>query len=149
MELELNTKYFGRVSYHENETIHFSEGLFGFEDQKDYLPISFQPDDDAMISLQSITDEHLAFVLMNPFYLLEHYNPHLQPSDLRDLGMPDEDDLSYYVICAVKEDMNQSTVNLKCPVIVNAKTRCAIQVILENSDYTFRHTLSDLTKKGA
>lgn len=146
--MQLNTKYFGTISYLEKEIIHFPEGLFGFEEFTDFLPISFQESNDAMISLQSIKDEQLAFILMNPFYLLETYNPILPPADLKMLDFSVTEELSYYVICVVKEAANESTVNLKCPIIVNSTNRLARQVILDSSNYTFRHKLADLSKKG-
>ncbi|MEF9941577.1 MAG: flagellar assembly protein FliW [Lachnospiraceae bacterium] len=145
--MELKTKYFGTVSYAEDETVYFSEGLFGFEHYKDYLPIAFQDGDDAMILLQSITEEHIAFILVNPFYLLEDYNPVLLTSDRKAIGSPKDEDISYYVICTLKDDASKSTVNLKCPIIVNAHTRCAKQVILDSSVYQFRHALESITKK--
>jgi flagellar assembly factor FliW len=147
--MHINTKYFGTVSYNKDEIVHFPEGLFGFEDYKNYLPLAFQSKDDAMISLQSMDDEHLAFILMNPFYLMEDYKPTLQNSDLVALNSPNEEDLSYYVVCVIKEDAEKSTVNLKCPIIVNTAIRCARQIILDSSHYTFRHILADFTKKGA
>lgn len=147
--MELKTKHFGTVAYEKEDTVHFANGIYGFEDKMNFLPIAFQPESDAMISLQSIDDEYLAFVLMNPFNLIKDYAPMLQSSDYEDLGTSNRNDLSFYVICAAKENASQSTVNLKCPIVVNALTRQAKQVILESSEYGFRHKLTDLRQKGA
>ncbi|SHJ29896.1 flagellar assembly protein FliW [Parasporobacterium paucivorans] len=145
--MELNTKYFDTVSYEPAETVRFPEGLFGFEEYRDYLPISFHPGSDAMISLQSLLEEGPAFVLMNPFHLLKNYRPELSHADLSLLGFPREEDLSFYVICTVMEKAGESTVNLKCPVVVNSANRIAKQVILDTDLYSFRHTLADLQGK--
>lgn len=147
--MELNTKYFGRVSYQPNESVCFPEGLFGYEEYKDYLPIAFRPGSDSLLSLQSIQEESLAFTLMNPFELLEGYHPILSPADLLAIGAAEENDLSYYVICTARETAAKSTVNLKCPIVVNTISRVARQVILDTEIYSFRHSLSDLCGKGA
>ncbi len=142
--MEINTTHFGPIIYTKEDVIHFTDGLFGFERMTDFLPIAFDSRNDAMLSLQSIADEHLAFIIMNPFLLLNNYNPCLNDKDMAAIGALTEDDISYYVICTTQSDAAQSTVNLKCPIIVNAMTRQAKQVILESDCYLFRHTLSAL-----
>lgn len=146
--MEVNTNYFGKVPYTKEEIIHFPEGLFGFTAQHDYLPIAFEHDSDKMICLQSIHDESLSFILMNPFYLSLDYLPVLSKEDSATLEYPMEDELSYYVICVIHDSIENSTVNLKSPIVVNVKNRYAKQIILDNSDYTFRHPLNELLVKG-
>ena len=62
-------------------------------------------------------------------------------------GFSQYHELSYYVICAVKKDYLDGTVNLKCPLAINPDTRKGIQVILSNADYDYRHTLRSLLGK--
>lgn len=145
--MNINAKYFGEVSYERNETIQIINGLFGFESYTDYLPLSFQKDDDTMISLQSLEDETLSFILMNPFNICPDYNPRLSKQDLEELEADSPEDISFYVISVIREPSNQSTVNLKAPLVVNALNRKAKQVMLEQPEYTFRHTLGDMIQK--
>ena len=65
--MKINNKYFGEIEYAAEEKLCFPEGLFGFEEQKEFLPIPFEEGTDAMICLQSLRDEELSFVLLNPF----------------------------------------------------------------------------------
>ncbi|MEZ3435470.1 MAG: flagellar assembly protein FliW [Lachnospiraceae bacterium] len=146
--MNINAKYFGEISYEEKETIHIINGLFGFESYTRYLPLSFHEEDDSMLSLQNIEDETLSFILMNPFMLFPDYTPKLSESDLEELGASSMDDLSFYVISVIREPVDTSTVNLKAPLVVNALNRKAKQVILEQPEYTFRHTLSKVNKEG-
>jgi flagellar assembly factor FliW len=67
----------------------------------------------------------------------------LQDEELEELEVGHSHELAYYVLCAVKNPVAQSTVNLKCPVAVNPQTRQAQQVILESDDYQMRHPLSE------
>lgn len=146
--MNMNAKYFGDISYEKNELLHIINGLFGFESYTEYLPISFNEENDSMISLQCIEDETLSFILMNPFELFPNYDPVLSEQDLKELDTDSEEDISYYVICVIRDSASASSVNLKAPLAVNALTRQAKQIILDNPEYTFRHTLGNLIKKG-
>lgn len=147
--MEINTQYFGKISCSEKEFIHFSDGLFGFTDLKNYVPLAFQENSDALICLQSVDDPRVSFILMNPFQFYEKYEPELSQDDQMLLKTADsEDKVSYYVISVIHDPMEDSTVNLKAPIAVNTETREARQIILDNPLYRFRHPLKDFIKKG-
>lgn len=146
--MEINTQYFGTISCSEEEFIHFSDGLYGFTDLKDYVPLAFQENSDALICLQSVEDRQISFILMNPFQLYADYAPVLSEEDKRLLNASHDDDVSYYVICVIHDSMEESTVNLKSPIAVNTENREARQVILDNPLYKFRHPIKDFVKKG-
>lgn len=145
--MNVNAKYFGSVSYEENQPISIPGGLIGFEAYTRYLPIPFQEDDDSMISLQSLDDETLSFILMNPFHIFPDYAPEISDQDLQELESESADDISYYVVSTIRETVARSTVNLKAPLAVNALNRRAKQIILDQPEYTFRHTLGSLNHK--
>lgn len=145
--MNINAKYFGEITYEKNDTIQIINGLFGFESYINYLPLSFHEEDDTMISLQSLDDETLSFILMNPFAIYPDYNPILSNQDLKELDANSPDDISFYVISVIKEPSNKSTINLKAPLAVNAINRKAKQIMLEQPEYTFRHTLGDMVQK--
>lgn len=127
--------------------IEFPDGLFGFEQSTKFIPLMVEEDSDAVLLLQNMENEELTFVVMNPFMLCEEYNPVLSAEDYAKLETTNDEELSFYVICVVKDDMEESTVNLKCPIVVNVITKKARQVILESKEYKFRHYLKEF-KKG-
>ncbi len=133
--------------YDENELIVFDDGIFGFEEIKRYLPLPMDGEASDFICLLNVDDDNVSFVLVNPFSIMENYNPKLTAEDYKKLGTNDEEKLSYYAICVMKEVPQDSTVNLKCPIVVNTVTRKSVQVILQTDDYNFRHKFSEL-KKG-
>ncbi len=145
--MQINANYFGNVSYEANEPIHIINGLIGFESYTEYLPIPFHEDNDSLISLQSLEDETLSFILMNPFGIFPDYAPTLSRQDMDELKAESSDDISYYVISVIRDSVAESTVNLKAPLIVNALNRQAKQIILEHTDYTFRHALGEMMKE--
>ena len=102
-----------------------------------------------MLCLQSTATGPLAFVLLDPFSLDGEYCPELTPVELEQFGAEDITTLCFYVLCAVKNPVSASTVNLKCPVVVDPRTNEARQVILETDRYGMRHPLSEFKREGA
>ena len=64
-----------------NEYIEFEEGIFGFEQEKRFLPVALEEGSDAIVYLQSAENEELSFVMMKHFLLKEDYNPELGKED--------------------------------------------------------------------
>ncbi len=133
----------------ESQYIEFEEGIFGFEEEKKVLPVMLEDGSDAILYLQSVENQELSFIVMNPFMLKEDYNPVLSEEDYKKLGTSDEKDLSYYVFCVLANAAKESTVNLRCPIVVNHVTRQARQVILSSEEYGFRHLLKEFEKEEA
>lgn len=142
--MKIQTKYFGELKIDDNTTLHFPEGLFGFEQEKEFVLLPFSEENDALLCLQSVATSYLAFTVLNPFMLAPSYRPQLQPDELKLLGVARSEDLCYYVLCRVEKPVSNSTANLKCPVVINDQTRQARQVILD--DYQMRCPLSALGK---
>ena len=148
--MKLQTKYFGEIEYDADDLLTFPSGLYGFDDEHEFLLIPFEGSEGSLLCLQSRATPSLAFILMDPFSLQPDYVPVLQKAELSALGVKDSGDLCYYVMCVVKQPVGDSTVNLKCPVAINPNTRVSVQVILESEEYGMRHLLSRLKNgKGA
>lgn len=138
-----DTKYFGPVDYEADDLIRFPSGLFGFEDEKQFLLLPFEGSGGDLLCLQSLSTPSLSFVVMNPFSLLPSYHPEPAENELNLLGVKQNGELGYYVLCVVREPVEDTTVNLRCPVVINPETRTAIQVILETGAYHMRHRLAE------
>ena len=133
--MKFETKYFGTVEVPPDEVITFPNGLFGFEEERSFLLLPFAGSDGNMLCLQSAATPSLAFIAMNPFSLHPSYQPLLSSEELREMEVKDSHALCYYVLCVVREPVQESTLNFKCPVVVNPDSRRAIQVILESDAY--------------
>ena len=141
--MKFETKYFGTVEVPPDEVITFPNGLFGFEEERSFLLLPFAGSDGNMLCLQSAATPSLAFIAMNPFSLHPSYQPLLSSEELREMEVKDSHALCYYVLCVVREPVQESTLNFKCPVVVNPDSRRAIQVILESDAYHMRHRLAE------
>ena len=146
--MKIQTKYFGEIDYTEDELLVFPKGLFGFENEHSFLLLPFS-EEGTLFSLQSVKSPDLAFTLMHPFSLCPDYAPVLQEDELKRLNVEKSEDLYYYVTCTVRDPVGESTVNMRCPVVINPDTREAMQVILTDGAWDMRHKLSELSaQKG-
>ncbi len=144
--MKTNTKYFGEIDYTKDELLIFDKGLFGFEDEKEYLLLPFSAAG-TMFSLQSVKTPSLAFTLMHPFSLDPEYAPVLSDDELKELKVEKSEDLYYYVLCTVKQPVGETTVNMKCPLAINPDTRRGIQAILEDETWDMRHRLAEFEER--
>lgn len=138
--MTIQTDY-GMVEYQEEDLLIFRDGIFGFPKLTRYLLLRMNDEDDSILLLLSVEESKVVFVLINPFFLTPDYSPVLAPEELACLESEDSGELSYYAICVVQNDYLENTVNLKCPLVINPKTRHGIQVILKDSAYGYRHKL--------
>lgn len=139
----LQTKYFGQIECEQGHLLRFKEGLFGFEEEKEFYLLPFEGSQGSLLCFQSVQTPQLAFVAMNPFSLKPDYAPVLTAEELRELEVERSEDLCFYALCVVRSPVTESTVNLRCPVAINDRTGRAMQVILDTEEYHMRHLLSE------
>ena len=145
--MRLKTKYFGEIECPEEDIIHFPEGLFGFEEEKEFFLLPFEGSEGSLLCFQSAATPELAFVAMNPFSLKPDYAPVLTARELKAMEVERSEELCFYTLCVVRSPVADSTVNLRCPVAINEHTRRAVQVILEEGGYHMHHLLSEFGRK--
>lgn len=145
--MRLKTKYFGEIECREEDRLHFPDGLFGFEEEKEFFLLSFEGSEGSLLCFQSAVTPGLAFVAVNPFSLKPDYAPVLTPGELKAMEVERSEDLCFYALCVVRSPAADSTVNLRCPVAINDQTRRAVQVILEDGSYHMHHLLSEFGRK--
>lgn len=131
-----------RIPVPENDPriiLRFEDGLYGFEEIKDYVLL--QEDKSQVIwTLQAAyNNSYPAFIAVNPFLLLKDYAPCLTEEDYRKLGNPREEDLCFLAIAVIRRNLRDSAVNLKSPIVINAKARVGRQIIMEDTDYPVRY----------
>ncbi len=141
--MQAQTKYFGAVEYDNDDVLSFPTGIFGFDDENEFLLLPFEGNEANMLCLQSIKTPELAFIAINPFSIKPDYNPVLQKEELDKMQVSASDELCYYTLCVVREPISASTVNLRCPIVINDKTLKAMQVILDTDEFNMRHPLSE------
>lgn len=136
----VNTDFMGEVEYSAEEIITIEDGLYGFEDKKKFIVVDPQDEEFPFMWLQSLDDEELSFVITHPFLFCPTYEFELSQKTIDELGIESEENIVIYSIAVIKENVGDSTLNLKSPVIVNSLNKKGKQVILEEN-YPFKYEM--------
>lgn len=139
--MTIQTKLFGNITVDEGKKIYFENGIIGFPDIKNFLIIyDEEKEDKSRISwLQSIEEPGFAIPVMNPLLAKSDYNPTVNDELLNTLGELDSNEMLVLVTMTIPAKIENMTVNLKAPIIINAITRKACQIVVENDDYLVKY----------
>lgn len=135
--MKLNTRDFGEIEIDEKDLITFKSPIYGFEQYKRFAFLYHKEISEHFIWLQSVEEQALCFVLVEPELVSDHYRPVLPPEMARLLG---EGDCMCWLMASIREPFSKSTVNLKSPIVVNPERHLAAQLILEE-DLPIRYPL--------
>jgi flagellar assembly factor FliW len=138
--MKLATKYHGEVEIHDNEIITFEKGIPGFEEEKNFAIIPYDNKSPFYI-LQSTRNEELAFITVDIFTFHSDYYYDLSKNDIEELQVSDPADVITLGIVTVKEELNNSTVNLYAPLVINLNKKLGKQIILIESGFNVRTPL--------
>lgn len=138
--MKLLTDYRGEIEYTEDDIIRFEDGLYGFEASHDFLLIGSEEPELPFHWLQSVEDEKLVFVITDPFLFVEDYDFELDDLTVKQLNINTVDDIILYSTVIIPEKVEEITVNLKSPLVININDRKAKQVILDG-DYSYRYNI--------
>jgi flagellar assembly factor FliW len=137
------TRHHGEIEYDDGALIRFAEGLPGFEDEREFLPIEV-PSARPIVFLQSVHSRDLCFVTLPVFTIDPGYELLLSPESLRALGLPEArqprigEDVLCLAIVTIQED-GPTTANLMAPVVMCLRTHRAVQAIRDDDAYSHRH----------
>lgn len=123
--------------------ITFVEPLAGFESETDFQLVPID-ESGVLASLRSAHDPELRFVVSPAQVFFSDYATALMPV----LAGPvtraldcDEGRLELYVVLTVAESLLASTANLRAPLVVDADTGRAVQVILDDASLPLHQPL--------
>ena len=145
--MKIKTKFFGEIYISESEVILFPFGIYGFEESNRFILLHDEDDESGIFMwLQSIDDENLCFIVMEPEIIDAEYSPKLPEDILRKIGAETKEDIRYIAMSVIRQDIKKFTVNLLSPIVINPKKKVALQVVLDpsepqNSKYKTKHDL--------
>ena len=118
--------------------IHFSNGIYGFEDVHDFVLL--QEDENHVIwSLQAADGPYPSLIVVDPTLLMPGYTPHLGAAERRALDNPQAEDLCWLAVAVIRKKLEDTVVSLRSPIVINVKNHVGMQVILEDCDYPLRY----------
>jgi flagellar assembly factor FliW len=135
--MRINSKPFGIIDVDERQKLKFPHGLLGFEDLTEYVLLdASQP---PFYWLQSLEDQEIAFVLIDPKMFKPDYTPELSEQDLEEIGISDPEDQLVFAIVTIPEKQELMTANLQGPIVVNKTLKTARQSISVNPRWMVKH----------
>ncbi len=141
---ELLTKNFGNVSFEPESELLFTAGLPGFEDRTRFVALAFA-ETSPLVYLQSLEDPALCFLTLPILAADPAYRLSICAEDLAELGLAvsRQPVIGEDVLCLAVLSLRESgpTANLLAPVVVNLKTRRAVQSLSLESGYSLQFAL--------
>lgn len=145
--MKIATKHFGEVEIDESKIINFDKGIFGFNDEKQFVLLyEDEKETNGLCWMQSMMTEDLALPMVNPMFWFPDYSPEVADEQVAKIGELEENDLNVFTVVVITENLETMTTNLKAPILVNIKTKKGMQVIVENKDYQIKHNLYEQMK---
>lgn len=143
--MQITTKNFGEITIDDDKIIYFPKGIIGFPDLTDFTLIHDEEKGTSAIHwLQSLQEPAFAMPVMDPLIVCPDYNPEAEDELLNILGDFEPGEILALVTVTVPKDLTKMTVNLKGPIIINATSRKALQIIVEGDEYKVKFPIYDI-----
>lgn len=141
--MNIHTTRFGTVGIKKEKIIEMPDGLLGFPDNKKFVMLPHE-ENSPFFWYQSIDEPALAFVLTSPFLFKPDYEVDLE-NTLKEMSWNangENNHLELFVIVNIpKGSPHKISINLIGPILINTKTRQALQMVISNSLYTHKFPL--------
>ena len=129
----IETEVLGEVEYLEKDIILFEEGLYGFGGMKEFILLLNPVEEMPFHYLQSIQDKRLNFIVTSPFIFIKNYEFDLSDTIIDKMEIKSPDDMDIFTIVTIPEKLEETTINLKAPIVVNKNNKKAKQCILDEN----------------
>ena len=136
----VQTGRFGQIEISTDEIILVPSGILGFPEDHNFCLVD-AGDDTLILWLQSLSNPHLAFPVLEPRLFKNDYVVRLSGSELRELKLSTIKDASVFTILTIPSNLTEMTANLKAPVVINVKEKIAKQVVLQENDQPIKHPM--------
>lgn len=122
----INTHQFGSVTVSQHHIFEFADGLFGFENLREFVLISVE-ESKPLKWLLSVEEPTIGFPVISPLLLDVHYTPGRK--HMRDGNV-------LFVVVNLRGSSEGMTANMKAPIILNPIDQSGQQVILTSEKYS-------------
>lgn len=142
------TRLFGEIDIEENKIITLDKGMIGLSDYRKFALIFDEEKgmkESSVMWFQSMDDPETAFPVMQPNTVKPDYNPTVSEELLSSLGDLNDENLYVLVTLTASANIEDTTVNLKAPIVINTETKKGCQIIIED-DYPIKYKIYDAVK---
>lgn len=128
------------LPYTEKDIIRFEEGIIGMPDVRRMVLVN-QDDIAPFLWLVSLDEPNIGFLVLHPQSVFTGYAPEVPADVRRRLGAGEADDLLVMAMITIAAEWEQSTVNLRAPLVISPTTMRGAQIILSGSPYRLAEPL--------
>lgn len=143
--MDVKTKQGKTVQVDEDHIFSFPEGLFGFELYHNYAV--YESEYSPFMWMQSLDDQKLAFLIIDPFLIVNDYELDVDDKSLAKIGINSPADVFVMSIVTIPQDNSPVTANLQGPIVINKNTNQCLQVILNSNKWTTKHDIVKALKE--
>ena len=138
--MKLNTKYYGILNYEQKDIITFQKGIPGFENLKKFILVSAE-ENKLFYILHSVEDLNIGIVVVSPFNVVKNYEFDLNDDKASELNVKSQNDIIVVNTVHLNSKLENITVNLKAPIVINKNENIGEQLILDRVDYPIKYPL--------
>lgn len=133
----IRTKFFGDLEVLESQVIHFEEGLPGFDNLKDFIILNNTDTKDPVpfMWFQSVKEDDVTFVVTFPYFFDPQYELLIDDEIVSKLDIQSENEIGIYSIVKIEDRVEDMTVNLASPIIINSRNFKGLQYIRPDNQY--------------
>lgn len=132
--------HFGDIQYTEKDLLILPGGLVGMPQYCRFLVLDFESEH-AFKVLQSTDDPDINFMMADPRLFRPDFDFDSMRQAREPLCIEKDDEMVVFVLCTWRNSFDTTTGNLMGPIVVNARTRRGLQVILEDGRYSIHESL--------
>ncbi len=137
----METRNFGPITVRDDQIISFNPGLLGFSQYHRYVLIEHLQES-PFIWLQCVDNPNLAFVVIDPAYVVPQYQPGNLSEVMKELAADSPQDLKTLVILTIPPGQpEEMTANLMGPLVINLRNRRGKQLVVESPEYSHKHLI--------
>uniref|UniRef100_UPI0040564E87 flagellar assembly protein FliW n=1 Tax=Agathobacter sp. TaxID=2021311 RepID=UPI0040564E87 len=146
--MKVNTRVFGEIEIEDDKIITLEKGMIGFPKLNHFALIFDEKKGEKKFKimwLQSLDDGEIAFPVTDPMAVAEDYRPSVNEEILAPLGELNDGNTYILVTVTVPKKVEEFSINLKAPIVINMDTNKGAQVITED-DYPVKYKIYELLK---
>ena len=148
----IDTDRFGCFDTKDSKLIEFPSGIPGFEDLHHFIILEIAQTK-PIYWLQSTENKYIALPVILTFEILDDYYIDIRENELEDLFVESQNDLLVMNVVVIPDQVDQMTVNLAAPIVINTKRGIGKQIIIDAQALSIRWPVYDaimesLTKGG-
>lgn len=145
--MKAKTRLFGEINIADDKLITLENGMIGLpEMQRFALIFDEEKEGQGRIKwFQSMDDPHTAFPVLDPTVIREDYTPTVNDELLQPLGELTPENTFILTTVTVPKNIEEMSINLKAPIIINMDTCKGAQIIVED-DFPVKYKIYELLK---